>query len=329
MIPLLKAPPSKSLTHRALFCSALAFGESVILNPLLCDDTLVTARVLEAFGVSIQKEKRRWIVTGGRWKTPVAPIDCNESGTTYRFLKAITEALQIKCELTGKPSLLKRPIDSANTSQFLSGRLIAMRKCPEPIVSKPYVKLTMDVQKKFGVDVREIKPQQYRPAIVEIEGDWSSSSFLLAAGVLTRGVVVEGLNPDSLQGDRAVFDILKEMGADIFWEDGKLVARPSSLRAIEWDFSQTPDLYPIVAVLCHLAKGKSVLKGIDRLRFKESDRVAAMEQVLTSTVIDSDDHRIVMAAAVLNLATGGKMVIKNPQCVAKSFPDFWKTLESI
>ena len=347
----MKVPPSKSVTHRALICAALARGQSILINPLVCDDTLATARALEAFGVLIKKEKERWMVRGTEWKTPTRPIDCNESATTYRFLKAITEDLKISCTLTGKPSLMKRMVGNAITSQFLSGRLLAaplslsLRATKErlpssrqeaiPLVSKPYVALTIDVQKKFGADLTSDEPQTYKPSTFEVEGDWSSAAFLLAAGVLHKEVVLEGLNRDSLQGDRAIATILKEMGAEIFWSDKKLVARPSSLRAIAWDFLETPDLYPIVKILSLFAKGKNVFTGTERLRFKESDRVVEMEKIVNNrkypahSVIDSTDHRIVMAAAVLNLARGGKMVIKNKECVAKSWPGFWEAMTTL
>jgi len=308
----------------------LAHGQSTLINPLICDDTLATASALEAFGVSIQKENGQWRVTGCQWRAPDGLLDCGESATTYRFLKAITQSLKIPCTLTGRPSLMKRMAAGNLTSQFLSGEILAgSNLSTESLVSKPYVNLTIDIQKKFGGKI-------YRPTTLEIEGDWSSAAFLLAIGILHKEVVLEGLNPDSLQGDRAIFDILKEMGGDIFWDGEKLVARPSKLRAIAWDFSQTPDLYPIVAVLCARAGGKSNLTGTERLAFKESNRVKEMSKITTgyhvpggNFVVDSTDHRIVMAAAVLNLATGGQMVIKNPQCVAKSWPGFWEILTTL
>lgn len=353
MVNSIRVPPSKSLTHRALVCAALAKGQSVIQNPLACDDTLATVSVLEALGIAIQKKEDRWIIEGDPFKNPSQPLDCNESGTTYRFFSAITQTLGIACELTGRPSLLGRPMDDRLTSQLLSGRLLAapllaketVIQLSTPPISKPYIELTLDTQKKFGVDVAiednfrkfKVKPEVYHPATVEIEGDWSAAAVLLAAGVLQNGVVLEGLNPKSLQGDRAIVTILQEMGGDVFWEGDHLVAKPSSLRAVDWDLSQTPDLFPIVSVLNALAKGKGRLTGIERLRHKESDRVDAMEKINTRCLapcvtfleVDSADHRIIIAAAVLGKARGIKMEFAHPKRVAKSWPGFWEVFSSI
>ncbi|MBI4125842.1 MAG: 3-phosphoshikimate 1-carboxyvinyltransferase [Deltaproteobacteria bacterium] len=342
----MRVPPSKSITHRALVCAGLAAGESILYDPLACGDTEATVNALKSLGVSIRKENEGWRVRGGQWQKPLHPLDCNESGTTWRFLTAITQALKIPCTITGKPSLLRRPLDSPSTSQFLSGQLLASPlakretwiELPAPPISRPYVELTLSVQKAFGVavDVFEnfskfrVRPQSYRPADFSIEGDWSAAAVLLAAGVLKNGVVLEGLNRESLQGDRAIFSILKEMGAEIFWEGDKLTANPSRLRAVNWNLDQTPDLYPLVAVLNTLAEGKSRLTGIERLRFKESDRLAAMEKITTGgNFVDSRDHRIIMAAAVLGKALGVEMKFAHPECVAKSWPGFWDTLQSL
>lgn len=347
----LTVPPSKSITHRVLVCAALARGKSVIQNPLVCDDTLATVNVLEALGIGVQKEKTRWIVEGGAFQTPSLPLDCNESGTTYRFFTAITSALNIPSEITGKPSLLKRPMDDRLTSQLLSGRLLAAPLLPHesvielaaPPVSKPYVALTLDIQKKFGVAVEtennfcrfRVKPQAYQPTALTMEGDWSSAAVLLAAGVLKNGVALQGVNPNSLQGDRVIVDVLKEMGAKVFWEGDRLAAEPARLHAVNWDLSETPDLYPIVAVLNHLAKGKGRLTGLERLHYKESDRLTGMEKILRNsgclapTVIDSTDHRITMAAAALGKARGVEMKFAHPECVAKSWPGFWEAFASL
>ena len=327
----MRVPSSKSITHRALFCAAMARGESLLVNPLVCDDTLASVGVLSKLGIHIQIEKDRWVVFGGAFKKPSTPLDCNESGTTYRFITALTDVLKIPCEITGKPSLLRRPQrpDPQNSSQYLSGLLLARAlSITAPLVSKPYVDLTLSVQKVFGVTT---PTDSYKPASITIEADWSSAAFLLALGVLCDGVELEGLNPDSLQGDKAIVTILKEMGGDIFWRGEKLVAKKSKLKGLRWDFEQTPDLYPIAAVLCRLAEGKSDLTGLERLRLKESDRLAEMQQILAygnryHMHVDSNDHRIIMAAAVWAKATGQNLKFRHPEAVAKSWPEFWKQI---
>lgn len=351
---MLKVPPSKSITHRALISAALAKGRSKIFNPLDCDDTRATVDVLQALGITIEQFDDHWAVQGGAWQRPTQELFCNESATTYRFFSAIAQTLKIPCRLTGKPSLMERLVEGNISSQFLSGQLLAaplatketVIELATPPVSKPYVALTIDVQKKFGVEVEVennfsrflIKPQTYQPTALEVEGDWSSAAFLIAIGVLHKEVVLEGLNPNSLQADRAIVAIVKEMGGNIFWEGNRLIARPSSLHAIAWNFSETPDLYPVVAILAALAKGESRFSGIERLAFKESNRVAALETMLSDTrcqapgvhsVVDSTDHRIIMAAAILKLAGAKSLEIKNKERVAKSFPNFWDLLNDI
>ncbi|OGQ04880.1 MAG: hypothetical protein A3F82_10110 [Deltaproteobacteria bacterium RIFCSPLOWO2_12_FULL_44_12] len=306
---------SKSITHRALFCAALARGKNILINPLVCDDTFASVNVLRRLGMRISMETSQWIVEGSPLQNPKEPLDCNESGTTFRFITALTDAFKIPCEITGKPSLIQRGATPPSniSSQYISGMLLAKPQSKKEVeVSKPYVELTLAVQKAFGVDV-EAGHLTYQPTIFTIEGDWSSAAFLLAANFLTgKEIKIEGLNPNSLQPDREIVSILNAM---------------KSRQAIEWDLTNCPDLYPIVAVLCSTLKGKSVLKGIERLKYKESDRSKEMERVLKTNVVDSKDHRIIMAAAVLGLVAEEKMIFKNPECVKKSFPDFWNALK--
>lgn len=364
-------PSSKSITHRALFCAALAelstghSGESELSDPLWCDDTLITKKVL------------------GALKSGANDFFCAESGTTYRFLTAVLAALGVEAEVTGAPSLLHRPIaplkeglknlgsktpiflDGRISSQFLSALLLAapLAKTPTtiqvqtPIVSKPYVDLTIDMMKKFGVVVEKrhdchceersdetiqfvISPKKYLPAKIQIEKDWSAAAFWIAAGLIHREVVLEGLNPESLQGDRQILELVKEMGGEFEWRGegsgAELWVRPSNLRGVRWNFSDTPDLYPAACVLEKFARGRCEFSGVKRLREKESDRLEEVQKMLAiyskqagPIMIDSADHRIIMAAAILGLTQKEKMGFQHPEAVAKSYPDFWKTYASL
>jgi len=289
-------------------------------------------------------------------------LNCNESGTTWRFITALTSFLKIPCEITGKESLLQRPIkpllealqcadetislDGNISSQFLSGVLLAAPlsdkpvtiKLTTPLVSKPYVELTLDVQKKFGISVEAKKnfrefyvtPQKYHPMEMEIEKDWSSAAFFIAAGLLSKPLTLKNLNPKSLQADRAIETIAKEMGGKLEWNGDDLNVFPSKLRAIEWDLKDSPDLFPIVSVLNACAEGKGKLTGIENLKFKESNRLKAMQKLLQNpNVIDSTDHRIIMAGAVLGLAHKQTPKILHPSCVSKSFPNFWDQFQKL
>lgn len=344
--PLLTVPPSKSFTHRALICAALAGEKSQIQNPLLCEDTLVTHRILS----------RMWEAPGKK-----QIFNCVESGTTYRLMTAILYALGLPHQLTGNPSLLKRPIkpltealqhlgghcrvEGNTSSQFLSALLLAAPlmktqttiELTTPLVSKPYVEMTLAVQQAFGISVKvnehftqlEIAPQPYSPTNYTVEGDWSSASFLIAAGLVKSGCRIQGLCRNSLQADKEILTIVQEMGGHVEWEGKTLHVFSSQLRPTGWDFSQIPDLFPIVSLLNHLAGPEKKLTGIHRLKKKESDRPAAMEQLLKKpeNPVDSSDHRIVMAAAILNLVAAQKREILHPEAVAKSYPNFWEDYE--
>jgi 3-phosphoshikimate 1-carboxyvinyltransferase len=253
------------------------------------------------------------------------------------------------------------------SSQFVSALLFVAPfgdgsiqiKTTTPLESKPYVKMTMDTQRMFGVvveasdDMREyqVEGQAYRPADVTVEGDWSSAAYLLAAGALSGEVSVDNLNPDSSQADRAILDVLRAMGAQVEVRKNSCFVERSELEAIEADLSDSPDLFPVTASLCAATSGRSVLKGLGRLRFKESDRLAAMTEGLRemgiqfrsgddSLMIEGgkphggiinphQDHRIAMALSVLGMVAEGETTVLDADCVSKSYPMFWEDLAMI
>jgi 3-phosphoshikimate 1-carboxyvinyltransferase len=192
---------------------------------------------------------------------------------------------------------------------------------------------------------------KYRASKVNVEGDWSSASYLLAAGAVGGEVTVENLDTESSQADTAMLEILSSMEAGLSFRGGDVTCKKSQLEAVNLDFSDHPDLFPIVSALCSLAKGTSVLTGLERLRLKESDRVASMTEGLKrmgvkvamddasvritgGTVRGADlnpynDHRIAMSLGVLALAAEGDTTILDADCVTKSYPGFWGHLERL
>jgi len=392
-----KAPSSKSYTHRALLCSALANGKSKIISPLISDDIEATLDVLKNIGIKIEKGKY-WEVTGNTLSKPKEDLFCKNSGTTLRFMTALCSIIKGECKLTGGSSLSQRPIKplvvalkqlgvkcSCNgdfppvivnnnfvggktelpgniSSQFVSALLfispLAKKevtiKLTTELESKPYVIMTMNTQRKFGIEVNaspnlrefRIQKQNYINTNYEVESDWSSAAYILAAGILAGKTEVENLNMRSLQPDIKILDIFKKMEANIKIGKNSVTANKSELKSIKVDVSDSPDLFPILCTLCSVAKGKSEITGIKRLKIKESDRIVAMREGLTKigvkmiengnkvvirgsrpkgTIIDpKNDHRIAMAFGVLGLIAKGKIKIMNAECVSKSFPDFWK-----
>ncbi len=231
--------------------------------------------------------------------------------------------------------------------------------------SAPYVDITLDVLESFGVDAAEQSNgyrvpggQTYEPEGGEyaVPGDFSSASYLLAAGALAGGdeVVVEGAHP-SAQGDAAIVDVLREMGAEIEWRKdvGEIVVGQSSLDGITVGVADTPDLLPTIAVLGAAADGTTTITDAEHVRYKETDRVAAMAEELAKFGVsveerpdelvvhggDSDltgarvdgrgDHRIVMSLAVAALVADGETVIEGGEHVDVSFPEFFDSLADL
>ncbi|GAA0285440.1 3-phosphoshikimate 1-carboxyvinyltransferase [Halobacterium noricense] len=228
--------------------------------------------------------------------------------------------------------------------------------------SAPYVDITLDVLESFGVDAAEHGNgyrvpggQTYEPVDGEyaVPGDFSSASYLLAAGALAGGdeVVVEGAHP-SEQGDAAIVSILRQMGADVDWRrsEGRIVVGRSDLDGVTVGVADTPDLLPTIAVLGAAAGGTTTITDAEHVRYKETDRVAAMAAELTKLGADVEerrdelvvhggdsdlsgarvdgrgDHRIVMALAVAALVADGETVIEGAEHVDVSFPDFFDAL---
>ena len=252
------------------------------------------------------------------------------------------------------------------SSQFVSALLLVspfaengmIIKLTTPLESKPYVLMTLDCLQRFGIKVRasgdlrefEVFKHTYKPAKYEIEGDWSSASYLLALGAVRGEIEVENLNPESLQGDKIILNFLRDMGAGVEVGENSITVRKSRLNAIRADLSNCIDLLPTMAVLAAVADGESEFTGIDRARLKESNRVSALREglermgvkvreekdrltvagsVLKGSVINAKgDHRIAMAFSILGSAVG-KTIIDDAECVTKTYPEFWDILKSI
>jgi len=258
------------------------------------------------------------------------------------------------------------------SSQFVTALLMAGAVTPKGIdvhletelKSAPYVDITVEVLDAFGVDARRTDAgysvaggQSYDAGDgYDVPGDFSSMSYLLAAGVLAAEdeLVVEGAYP-SAQGDAAIVEIVERMGGDVDWdrENGRVTVRQSSLSGVEVGVADTPDLLPTIAVLGATADGTTRITNAEHVRLKETDRVSAMAQTLSTMGAsveefeeellvhgdDSDltgatldgrhDHRIVMALAVAGLVADGTTTIEGAEHVDVSFPDFFDVLAAL
>ncbi len=376
-------PPSKSISHRALIAAALADGESRIYNLLDCVDiTDATIKALRALGADISICDNYTKVTGISSAPKKAEIDCQESGSTLRFIIPIASALGCDTTYFGRGKLPERPITpyldefpkhgvwflsdkmpyitqgklkggiyeiAGNiSSQFITGFLFALSllendsviKITTKLESKPYIDLTIDAMKSFGIEIIEkgneyrIKGgQKYIPTDYTVEADMSQAAFFLVADAIGGSLEINGLNPDSKQGDKAIIEIVKCYG--------------EKKKPFDIDASQIPDLVPILTVLATFANGKSRIRGCERLRIKECDRLAAISEelnrlgakitikndaliiegvnALKSGVCDCwNDHRIAMALSVAAQRAEGEIILKGAECVSKSYPTFFE-----
>lgn len=396
------APPSKSVSHRALIAASLANGTSTLTNILDCKDTRVSSEALSKLGATIEWCGSMATVTGPLRRTG-APVKiyCEESGSTFRFITALSGLFGREVWIDGAARLRMRPIKSlldnlaelgvsvrsdngfaplwirksqprggsikvnaAESSQFVSGLLLSAPLLNEDIElqvegvfkSKPYVDLTCDVMNKFGLDVKTegnrymiAAGQSYLSRDFEIEGDFSSAAYMLAASMLTkRKCTICGLNPESYQGDKKIISYLTSMGADIRWENQNVIfVSFSDILPLDVNLADCPDLFPMLAVLAAFADGVSHFTGVDHLRHKESDRLAVVAKNLgamgikvtsgesefvinggaprAAYVETANDHRISMAFQVAGLVVRG-VEVDDMNCVSKSFPEFDKMI---
>lgn len=254
------------------------------------------------------------------------------------------------------------------SSQFITGLLFSLPLLEDdskivvtsPLESKGYVDLTLEVLNLFGIEIENnnyeefiVKGnQKYKKRDYTVEGDFSQAAFLIVAGILGEEVKCSGLNVNSLQGDKAILDIVKKMGADISIKENIISTKNSNTHGIEIDASQCPDLVPILATLGALSEGTTRIINAERLRIKESDRLKAMATELNKLgadvveledgleikgkihlnggIVDSwNDHRIAMALAIASIKCSGEVIIRNSESVKKSYPGFWSDFESL
>ena len=257
------------------------------------------------------------------------------------------------------------------SSQFVSSLLLAaplMKRGLDlevigPLPSAPYLDLTEDVLRAFGSDLEvasdrrrwRVAPFPLQRTRYAIESDWSAAAFVLAAVAVAGGAVeVRSLDRGSRQGDRALLDIIERAGLDTSWDGDRLLARGPASSPIEADLTDTPDLFPALAVVAAAGEPGSCLEGLDNLRHKESDRLTVMVENLSRLgagisiegsratfdrpfgrrfeqpprVTAAGDHRIAMAMAVAAL-DAGPLELDEADCVSKSFPGFWSMWERL
>ncbi len=356
--------PSKSQAHRYLICAAFAAGPTTLLCPETNRDIEATADCLRDLGADIQRTMDAYHIIPFQNVPTQADMHCCESGSTLRFMLPIVGALGVDTTFHMEGRLPSRPlsplweemermgcklsrptentircqgklqpgaysIDGGISSQFITGLYYALPllggetslSITGKLESKPYVTMTARAIDLFSY------PGGNAPSEITVEGDWSNGAFWLSAAMLGSQVTVSNLDPNSPQGDRKVAELLEKLD-----------------RNITITASDIPDLVPILSVVAAANQG-AVFTDIQRLRIKESDRVAttiamlealggkaeATESTLTvyptpftgGTVDACNDHRIAMAAAIAATVCTGPVTILGAECVKKSYPHFW------
>ena len=315
-------------------------------------------------------------MTGRLPERPLAPLDAELSRHGIRLWRPQPDTLC--CE--GKLAAGDYTLPGNVSSQYISGLLMALPlldqdsslTIEEPIESADYIAMTLRAGEVFGF-LPTIIQNRYdirggagfkSPGNIKAEGDWSNAAFWLCAGVMPRlatqaaaggsdeGIKITGLDLQSAQGDREICAILESMGARLNWQNDLLRISGGELRAVEIDARAIPDLVPVFCAVAAVTEGETVIKNAQRLRIKESDRLAATAQTLNTLgamvteeptglriqgvkrlyggEVDSwGDHRIAMTAAITSLACEKEVTITNAQAVRKSYPAFWDILRAL
>ena len=395
-------PPSKSILHRYIIASSLAKGISKIENISYSDDIIATIEAMKKLGAKIKKNNNYLLIDGSKtfdkeYLNNDSEIDCNESGSTLRFLFPLSIVKKNKISFKGKGKLFKRPlnsyfenfdkykikysyineneilldgelksgeyeIDGNISSQFITGLLFSLPLLNEnskiiikgKLESSSYIDITLDCLNKFGINIIKnsykefiIKGNQnYKSGNYQVEADYSQIAFFLVANSIGSNIKINGLNSNSLQGDKKIVDFIYKI--DNWNKKEKLIL----------DGSETPDIIPILSLKACISKKEIEIVNIARLRIKESDRLRAIVKELSklgfdllekedSILINSrkdfnkiinnnpvylsshSDHRIAMTIAIASTYYDGEIILDNLDCIKKSYPNFWEVFLSL
>ena len=379
----LLAPASKSHGQRLLILAALSAQHCSIENLGSDNDTKAMSAALQHFEHKRNSKESRSISVGEsgfalRSLAFVAAAffdsyELSGKGTllnrqhwaTIHLLEQLGLSVShqnglLPIAVKGSVTNTELEIDASEGSQFVSGLFLLAARHPgtweiaiKELSSRPYFEMTLAALREFGFqyersnDVFSFEGNQALScAHIQVEGDWSSVAAHLVGAAIRGEIRVSGLNPESLQPDKNLLHALEQFGATYKWENGNLILTESKNKTpFEFDCTQQPDLFPVLVILACAANGTSSIKGIHRLKNKESDRLQAMceamskwgiryeimEQVIlihgngsiaTAQIETYHDHRIVMAGCVASLLCEEGQVIDDSSAIEKSYPRF-------
>lgn len=347
--------------HEETYCITLEGNSKVeaLKDKIDCKESGSTLRFLIPFAGLTGDE----MTFTGRGKLVERPLD-----TYYRIfdeqnIEYINNSGNLPLRIKGmlRPGTFK--IEGNISSQFITGLMFVLPlldgdskiEITTELESKGYVDLTLDILKKFNIEIENndykefhIKGnQQYKSRYYRVEGDYSQAAFWIVAGLLGSSIKCRDLDINSLQGDKAILDIVKRMNGNIDIKEDIIEINESGTDGIIIDASQCPDLVPVLTVLASVSNGTTKIINAERLRIKESDRLKAIstelnklganvqeledglliegKEKLVGGIVDSwNDHRIAMALAVASIKCTEAVIITGSDAVKKSYPDFWR-----
>ncbi len=333
-----------------------------------CGESGLSIRMFTAIAALSNKE----IIITGSGSLAGRPMDFFDKVLPQVGVAIKTNAGKLPLTIQGPLQPKNIEIDGSVSSQFLTGLLMAFSGAGakgvsirvNDLASKPYIDLTLDVMKQFGMKVPINKNYEefyfdaaihHSPLTIHpytVEADWSGGAFLLVAGAIAGPITVRGLDLTSTQADKAIVDVLMSANAGIAIEAKGIKIHPAEMKAFEFDATDCPDLFPPLVALAVYCNGQTTLKGVRRLTHKESNRALTLKQefgkmgvridleddtmiihggktVKGATVHSNHDHRIAMACAVAALKASGPTTIEEAGAVRKSYPDFFNDLKSL
>ena len=375
-------PPSKSAAHRAILCAFLAGGGTV--SPMIpsrdmqaaigaanslkngekiinCIESGNTLRFFIPVAAALGKE----VTFTGEGRLPQRPL-----GEYIELLPKhgvqIQSSGSLPLHISGKLQSGDFHICGDISSQYITGLMLALPlldgdsniTLTTPLKSKPYVDMTVNVLADYGVEIKETDSgyfvkgnQHYCVRDYTVEGDWSHAAFFMSAAAIGGRITLKGLDMHSAQGDKAVCDVMRLFGAEVAADENGVTCAHRELRGIDIDCDDIPDMVPAIAVTAAFAKGKTVIRGAQRLRFKESDRIEAIvsnlkkmgvgvtetadgmiiepARVSGAALKGYNDHRIVMAFSVAASFASGGTTIDDAQSVNKTYPSFFDDFKQL
>ncbi len=394
----IKVPPSKSYLQRAIAIAAMANHAVEIDGYAPSKDVDAAIAIAKNMGAEIEIHQQKIIVKGNFNAANISAIHCGEAGLSARMFAPVVALKEEKIIITGEGSLLNRPmhmviealqqlgksvksnngllpleisgklitqkikIDASESSQLLTGLLIALPFAGgnseievRHLNSIPYIQMTLDILQQFGINIQHTNYQYFfiegnqkvQSNNYTVEGDWSGAAFHLVAAAIAGNVELEGLNKNSAQADKTILEALENAGAKIIWiSDTSIKTEKGKLSAFDFDATHCPDLFPPLAALAVNCNGISKIKGIHRLLHKESNRALSIQSELQKLGINVElkndemwiyggkisggkiyshnDHRIAMMGAVLALNADAPIEIEAAEAIQKSYPAFFE-----